>query len=298
MAWTVEDIVTSARRRARIPIAAETFTQADLISIADEELQTYVVPLITSQREDYFIAHYDLSITAGVIDYRLPTRAVGQALVEVSIINAQSQIRNLPRLARGDLEGAPEGFYIDGNVLMLAVDDPALVTQLGPVLRMSYYQRPNTLVATSAVAVAQVVTTLTKTITTAGAVPTAFTTATEFDIIRGKPGFECLAVDAVAAAGGTSIVFTAALPGDTAVGDVIALPGQSNIPQIPDALHPLLAQRVALKFLESIGDTENAKTCADVLTRMESDAVKLIAPRVVNEPEPLVNRGSLFRTWF
>jgi len=293
--WTVEDAITAAKRRASMPTAQATFTQADLISIVDEELQTYVVPLITSQREDYFIAHYDVALTGGVVEYRLPTRAIGQALVEVNIVTTTSQLRNFPRLARGQLEDAPRGFYIDGNVLMVAVEDPALITQIGPVLRMSYYQRPNTLVASSAVAVAQVVTPLTKTITTAGAVPAAFTTATAFDIIRGRPGFECLGVDLAASAGGTSVVFTAALPGDAAVGDVVALAGQSNIPQIPDALHPLLAQRVALKLLEGTGDNENAKTCAEVLGRMEADAVKMIAPRVANEPERLVNRGGLFR---
>jgi hypothetical protein len=255
-----------------------------------------VVPLITSQREDYFIAHYDVALTANVIEYRLPTRAVGQALTDVSIITTSSQLQNLPRIARGALADSPRGFYLDGNVLMLAVENPALVAQLGPVLRMSYYQRPNTLVATSAVAVASVVVPATKTVTTAGAVPGTFAAATEFDIIRGKPGFECLGVDLAAAAGGTSVVFTDALPGDMAVGDVIALAGQSNIPQVPDALHPLLAQRMALKLLEGVGDNENAKTCAEVLGRMEQDAVKLISPRVDNEPECIVNRGGLFQS--
>jgi hypothetical protein len=296
--YTVEDIITSAKRRADMPTATGFITQAEMVSICDEELQTYVVPLITSQREDYFVAHYDVALTANVIAYRLPTRAVGQALLDVWRISPTSELLPFPRLSRGDLANAPRGFYLDGNVLMLGIENPALVGELGPALRMSYYQRPNTLVATSAVAVAQVVNPGTKTITTAGAVPGTFSGASTFDIIRGRPGFENLGVDLTASAGGSSVVFSAALPGDTAVGDVIAIAGQSNIPQIPDALHPLLAQRVALKLLESKGDNENAKTCADVLRRMEADAVKLISPRVANKAEVIVNRGGLFRNWW
>lgn len=298
MAWTVEDVVTSAKRRASIPTANATFTQSDFIAVCNEELQTYIVPLITSCREDFFIAHYDVSLTNGTIEYRLPSRAVGSALVEVSLISSTNQIKNFPRLSRGQLEDAPAGFYLDGNVLMLGVTNPSLVSQLGTALRMTYQQRPGTLVATSSVATVASINALTKTVTTSGTVPTAFTTATKFDIIRAKPGFEWLGVDMTATAGGTSIVFADALPGDLAVGDTVSLAGESNIPQVPAELHPLLAQRVALKCLEGLGDKENMDASAAALGRMEQDAVKMLTPRVVNENEVLVNRASLFRTYW
>lgn len=292
MAWTSEDLVAAIKRFALIPTAQSTFTTSDFLAIANEELQTYVVPLVTSQREDYFIAHYDVILQDNVIEYRLPTRAVGQALRDVVLITPQNQIKVFPRIAREDLDGAGHGFYLDGNILVLVIDDPAKVSQLGTSLRMTYHLRPNTLVLTTAVGTVSGVNTGTKQVTVSGA---SFSSGS-FDMVRGRSGFECLAIDRDATVAGSTLTFSVALPAELAVGDVIALPGESNYPQIPLELHPLLARRSALRCLEAMGDQENVGPCAQALSRMESDAVKLLTPRVASQAERIVNRGSHFRS--
>lgn len=297
MAWTVEDLIASVKRRALIPTAQGTFQTADFLAIINEEVQSYLVPFVTSQREDYFIAHYDVTLTNNVTAYRLPTRAVGQALREVETVNAQSMVRNFPRVSREDLEGAATGFYLDGNVLMLVIDNPADVSQLGSVLRMTYHMRPNTLVASTATGVIQSINTGTKQVTLTSA-PGTFTSSVLYDLVRARPGFECLAIDQSATVAGTTLTFANTLPSDLVAGDVVCLAGESNYPQIPLELHPLLAQRVAVKCLEALGDAEQIGTAGGVLGRMEADAAKLLTPRVAGEVERMVNRDSLFRSFW
>lgn len=296
MAWTTEDLIASAKRRAMIPSAQVTFQTADFTAIANEELQSYLVPLITSQREDYFIAHYDVTITGGTIQYRLPTRAVGQALRMAHLVDVQGMLQPFPRIAREALSGAPVGgFYLDGNVLQIATDNADQVGQLGQVIRMTYFLRPNTLVASTAVGVITNINSGTKQVTVASA-PGTFTSSSLYDLVRGIPGFESLAIDQAATVAGNVLTFANALPSDLLVGDVIALATQSNIPQVPPEAHPLLAQRVAVKCLEALGDAEQIQIAGGVLARMEKDFVKLIAPRVAGNVERIVNRRSVFRT--
>jgi hypothetical protein len=294
--WTVEDITTSAKRRALIPSAQVTFQTADFTAIANEELQTYLVPLITSQREDYFIAHYDVTITGGTIQYRLPTRAVGQALRMAHLVDVQGMLQPFPRYAREALSGAPGGgFYLDGNVLQIATDNPDSVGQLGQSIRMTYFLRPNTLVASTAVGIVTNINAGAKQVTV-GTAPGTFTSSALYDLVRGIPGFESLAIDQAATIAGNVLTFANALPSDLLVGDVVALAGQSNIPQVPPEAHPLLAQRVAVKCLEALGDAEQIQHAGAAMARQEADFVKLIAPRVAGNVERVINRRSVFRT--
>jgi hypothetical protein len=294
VAWLIEDLIASAKLYASIPTAQATFQTADFLRIANEELLTYVVPLVTSQREDFFIAHYDVLLQNGVTEYRIPPRAVGTSLRTVWVISPQSRLIKFPRISRDDLEGASTGFYLDGNILSLVVDDPNNVSQIGTALRMTYHIRPNTLVASTAVGTISNINTGTKQVTVSSA-PGTFSSTARYDLLRGRSGFEHLGIDLSATVAGGVLTFTDTLPADLVTGDVVALAGEGNYPQIPVELHPLLARRVAMRCLEVMGDNENLQSCASVLARMEADAVKIITPRVPGNVERLVNRGSPFR---
>jgi hypothetical protein len=295
MAWTVEDLIASVKRRAMIPTAQGTFQTADFLAIANEEMQGYIVPLLLSQRPDLWIVHYDVTLSNNVLEYRLPTRAIGQSLRSVHIINTLNQLESFPKIARENLDGASRGFYIDGNVLVLAVSNPNDVGNIGSGLRMTYHQRPNTLVSSTAVGVVSTVDTVLKKVTLTGTAPAGFGGANVFDILRGRPGYEWLAMDRAGTVSGTSITFADALPGELVAGDVIALAGEGNYPQVPPEIHGLLAQRVAVKCLEAMGDTEGIQAAAGIMAGMEKDAVRMVSPRVAGNTERIVNRSSPFR---
>ena len=296
MAYLAEDLIASVKRRARIPTAQSMFSTADFLAILNEELISYVVPIINSVREEYLLASQEVPLEANLVNYRIPSRATGGALREVNIIDANGTVYNLTHVALDQVEGARRGFTIDGNTLWILTDLPEAFDG-SQTLRMVFLARPGTLVAAGTYATIQSVTAATKTVTLTAMIPTTFTTAVLYEFISGTPGFETQAFEAAAtSASGTTMIFAADLPGDLAAGDFVCLANESPVAQIPLELHPLLCQRAAVRCLEALGDSENLNSAAQVLPRMEADAKTLLTPRVQGEAPKLVNHGSLYRT--
>lgn len=81
------------------------------------------------------------------------------------------------------------------------------------------------------------------------------------------------------------------------INDVVALPEETIIPQIPIELHAMLAQRAAMRCLESLGDTAGLQAAAAKLADMETKTGNLIDNRVESSPMKIVPRhGTLRRT--
>jgi hypothetical protein len=293
VSFTTTDLLASVRRRAGIPAAAATYTAAEILAIADEEMRSYLVPMLLKVREDFWLANQDIPLTSDALTYRIPYRAVGGKLSEVYAVSSEGKPTNLPRIRYSDLVDTDFGFYLDaGSVTLVTRDgDP---TRFGTSLRLSFYARPNALIETSAAAVVSSFNPTAKTITLVSA-PASFTGRTAWDVIRAKPGFDFLGIDAAGSISGSTITFTSALPHDLEAGDYVCLPEQSPVPQIPAELHPLLAQKVAVKVAESRQMTERLQSLREELVRMEKDAPTLITPRVDGEATKVVSRRSLYR---
>ncbi len=86
------------------------------------------------------------------------------------------------------------------------------------------------------------------------------------------------------------------LPPDLQIGDHMAFAGQCAIPQVPSDLHPMLAQLVACRILESMGDTQGLQNALAKLAQMKNAAGILIDNRVEDAPRKIVNRHSILRT--
>lgn len=293
MAWTTTELLASIKRRAGMPTAQATFTTADLIAIANEQMLEYVVPLVLGAREDYWVTNDDQALADGVLAYRIPYRAISSKLREVSVLDAQSGVHNLPRVSLSDLEHAHRGFWIEGDKVWL-VSDSLTVTDLGVTLRQTFNLRPNQLVETSGATTVASFDAAAKTITLASA-PTGYSTATAFDIIRARSPFETLAYDAAGTLSTLTITFSGSLPTDLAVGDYVCLTEQSPVPQIPVELHGLLAQKCAVKIHESKQMLDKLGASVKELARLEQDARSVLTPRVDGEAQRVFNRSSLYR---
>lgn len=79
-------------------------------------------------------------------------------------------------------------------------------------------------------------------------------------------------------------VGTVTIPKKLSVGDVFSLPEQTSIPQIPIELHSMLAQRAAMRCLESLNDTAGLQAAAAKLADMEAKTSSLINNRVESAP--------------
>ena len=80
------------------------------------------------------------------------------------------------------------------------------------------------------------------------------------------------------------------IPAKLRVDDVISLPEETIIPQIPIELHPMLAQRVVMRCLESLGDTAGLQLAGAKLADMEAKTGSLIDNRVESSPMKIVPR--------
>jgi hypothetical protein len=294
MAWTATDLIASVKRRAGIPAAQATYTDAEILTICNEEMSSFIVPLVMKEREDYWQTYADFTISSTVTQYRIPPRAVGSKLREVKIVDANGSERNIPRLLVANEGPDSYGFRVDGNVVTLRTGIANNPTMLGTTLRVYFYNRPNQIVTVAECGAVTGTTPASKAIALAAA-PAAFTSKVSFDLIKGVPGFESLSVDAAGSITSTTVTMTNALPADLAAGDYVCLPGQTPVPQIPPELHPLLAQKAACRVLEGKGMYEKLKSLREELVMMEGNARAMLTPRVDGEAPRAVVRSGLFR---
>jgi hypothetical protein len=288
VAFTTVELLASIKRRANIPSASGVFGDAELLAMASEELRTYIVPLVLKHREDYWLTYSDTTLTTSTT-YPLPVRAIGGKLSELSVLDSSGREHNIPRVSPSDLEGATAGFYMDGVGVRLYLRDNQSPTAIGVTLRQRYYLRPSTLVATTSAAT---VVSGSGPWTLSGGYATLTTPGT-YDCIQAGSPFGVRQVSFAGAMTGASLA--AATLTAVSAGDWISNADESPVVQAPVEFHDLLAQKVAVKVLESKGMTEKLTSAREELGRMETDASNLITPRVDGEPKRAVARGGLFR---
>jgi hypothetical protein len=279
--WT--ELLASLKRRGMIPSAASAMSTGDFLDIANEELQSFLVNTLTSVNEEYFVAKdpVDYSITSGTAAYAIPERAIDASVRSVQISTDGVNWNALPRIEPTrtpdfNAPGSPAAYKIEGNNIVLVPTPNA--TQ--GTLRIKYAARPHRLVATTSVAEIASVDTGTKTVTTAGTVPSAFSPSVTFDILKGGPHFDTQAMDQTATvASGTTITFSSALPSGLQKGDFVALAGEGPIPQIPISLHHVLALKVVATYLFAVGEAGLAQAAEAMCERKRKDAVGRMSPR-------------------
>lgn len=284
MGYTTADILTSVKKRGVIPTSQKTFSDDDFVRFMDEELRLQIVPMLIRLRENYFVDVYDQSVVAGQDTYDLPPRAIGMKVKNVYYVDDQGRpfelaridIDDIPYLQNSSTEtvGEPRYFYFKDNyVILLPVPNNSTGT-----IRQYYYLRRNELIQTTACG--QITASASGDLTLNN-VPTSFTTAQVYDIVKGTPGFQTLASDLTASAVTTSdITFSVGdVPSAVAVGDYVCLAQQSPIPQIPYDIFPLLSQRALVRALRGISDTVGADKAEADMKSLQDATEHLLSDR-------------------
>lgn len=287
---TTDELLLSIRRRARIPVASALGSQdADLLSVANEEIGAYLVPMILRQRADLLLTYLDVPVIDPAAPIRIPARAIGARLKEVSFIDSSGELRDPPRISISDMEGRREGFYMQGGYLFNG--DQRATAVLPPTMRLWYYARPGKLVLSAAAGVIASFNVSAGTVALVSA-PATFAGAVVFDVLSAGSPHETIGLGLSGTVVG-NLVTLASLPPDLIVGDYLCLPGEAPVVQTPPDLHPLLAQRVACKWLE-VNDPPGYQTAAAELARMETTLPDLIGSRLEGEPEAIVRGNALW----
>lgn len=288
--FTTTALLASLKRRGMLNANSDALDDSDYLAIATEEMQSSVMPWLIGLREEYGVADYDVSYTAGTAAYRLPPRAAGDSLRNVLI---QASTGDYVPLGRVEPEvasmygstGLPVGYYFKDQDLVL-VPTP---TAAGSI-RLQYHKRPSKLVATSAVATISSINGGRTVITTSATIPSTIVSGISIDVVDNTPGFKTLAMDytTTATTSGTTITVTTALPSSVAAGAYVCLAGESPVAQIPVETHPLLVQRAKATALEALGDPK-WKAAYEMAEAMEKRLARALTPRSKGSARPLVN---------
>lgn len=285
MAFTTLDLITSIKMKGQIPTSQAQFTTANILSAADDEILSGLVPLVMSVRESYFQTYKDTAIVDGTARYRINSRAVGMKLKELAIVDANGDVYN--DLGRTEVEDQyGEGFYFEGSEVVLRPTPTGLSSYS---LRQTFFRRPGTLVLPSTCgAITAIDTTLFK--VTISSTPSTFTTSKSYDFVQANPGFDTLAMDQTASTITSNVMTFTSLPTGLAVGDYVALATQSPVVQLPLELHPVLALRTAITILRSLGHETEAASKQKELEKMEERIISLLNPRIEGEPKKIIAR--------
>lgn len=272
--WTTADLVSDVQLISHVPLGNNTFTASEILRLATLEIQTPIIKQVNSTRGNYYLTYADYEAAAdGLFD--IPSGCVAGALYLVQLIQDTTIIPVNPiELPEQFSTNAPSstsyGFYMIGNQVQI-LPTPSIGTT-----RLWYVKRTSNLVQTTA---ASQITAVNSTVISVSSVPATFAVGTTLDACGDQPPFNVLGTRTVTDITGTDITLSAAVD-DLAVGDWLALEGQTPIPQIPVEFRILLTQRVVVKIYELQGYLDKMKAAQEKLKEYEQDVFSLITPRV------------------
>lgn len=306
--YNTERLIQLIKLACAVPTSQLTYTDEDWANLSTRALQTLVVPLIMSTREDYFVDFVDVSSPAdGVIPF--PEAAVGSKLRNVCYLSQESPLVlvNLPRIDLDVVAGVGfynqatlAGFYVQGENLILY---PNTSVPTNTTIRLYYYRRTLELADPDNYGQVVLVDPNTNTIVLDN-VPTDWAIGTELNALQSQPNFlvnnEAVVITAVSS---PSILVDNVT--DVEVGDYLSIAGYSAVPQIPIEAINYLAQCVAVVALEGVGDRDGMRAAAEVAEQMRQSLLVMISQRVDGSVKKVINpsgglrvaSGSWRRKW-
>jgi hypothetical protein len=292
--YTTTDLIASVKRRGMVPTSQSTFLNTDFLTFGTEVINSHIAPLLVATREEYYTYPIDRSLVQGTSNYLIPTRAMGDGLRALYWL--QSDTGNLVPIVVVDLDNIQSfnnGLLVGNSDYSAYKQGSEIVIKPMPSgtagdLRFFIHIRPGKLVETSAAAQITSIDTGTNQVVVA-TIPSSWQTGTIVDIVQADPHYRYIDIDkTITGVSSTTITFSS-LPSALAVGDWIALQGESPIPQIPHEMMPFLAQWIVVKCLESLGDRAGAEYAKAELMALKEDALKLVQPRIKSESKKVLN---------
>jgi hypothetical protein len=212
-------LIKTIRRRAFIPESQDTFSEDDFLEIATEEVNIGLIPLVMKMHEEHIIYFEDVELQLDVLKYPIPSRAHGNKLRDVFLIDNNGNLFDMARYSLGEIADfknttsyvSNRGFYLENNNVCLVNFEVGQNHKL----RMYFYMRPNKLVGVAR-----------------GATASTLTTQFEQDYISPKAG------SASAISADTKAVISSAAHGLTS-GDHVTITGSDSTPSI-NGLHEIV----------------------------------------------------------
>jgi hypothetical protein len=289
-------LISAVKRIANIPDNQSMISDAQILHFCNEEFTTSFLPLVLSEKETYYTIREDIEITDSTENrYPVPYRAIGSKLEWVGFYDTNSNNEEIPtelnmvtfdqlsqRSGNYDSGNSSRRFYFENESVVIDSRNASLDFDF---LVFRYNIQPNTLVASDRVSVITGIDANSGLITVDN-VPDNFATSSKIDFIRTQAPNNILNYDvAIVDVNASSLLFQVDpldIPEQLAVGDRICLAQETDLIYAPTELHPILAQMVAVRVLESNGD--DTKTAEKTLRKMEDKSQFLMTSRDSSSP--------------
>lgn len=199
--YTSEALIDSVKRRINIPTNQNTFTDADILNFADEELALSIVPSILSLHENYLLYEQITPLAFNQNEYLIPYRAIGNKLYDLQF---RDQNHNYLPMSQTTWSDEPNyngayttnliyAYYVRNNRVGLLPTFEGLQTGTG-ALRFMYYIRPSELVPSANVCVINNIDLVSGTITFDN-IPNTYSTNTKVDFYQFNSPHSILGID-------------------------------------------------------------------------------------------------------
>lgn len=304
----VDTLAANVNLRCLNPISQNTFQLSDIVTLMDRELSMSVVPILKAAQQDYFVYNVDQTIVSGQSAYTFPTRAIGNALRDVVLLDSSGNevaLNNLMReyiKVKSPFNFVPPiwsfGMYLTANEINLY--NTLIQSYTSYRLRFITERRPGGLTLSSNCGQ---ITAVAGNVLTLSYVDPSWTTATTFDVINPLPPFQSIADDmAITNISGFQITVSGTIPTGisttaAASGKWVCPAGLSCIPQIPYDVFAILEEYTVSVVAEAL---DMSQLLASAKARIESWEIKmqkLVRPRVTGSPRIIVSNDNVGRGW-
>jgi hypothetical protein len=303
---TSDTLIASIQRRGNIPQSQVTYEPTDFLALANEEISIGILPSLLQFHQEFLVYEQDVILEDFVSAYDIPLRAMGNKIRNIFYKDNNGNLMEMARIfqeqepyfQKRSTINYPSCFYLQNNSIVLV---PPIATQPVGQLVIKYYQRPNQLVPYSRVATIQAIN---GGVITLDQIPANFVLSLEnvqqaYDFCETKGGHRVQGTAFPTAINipGLTVTFNATdIPTNLLVGDMLCLEEECYIPQVPDEMHAMLAQRVVCRIMEAQGDTAGLTNANLKLQEMELKIGNLIDNRAEGTPMKINNLRSVLRS--
>ena len=264
-------------------------TTSNFLTYANMVLMELTAELV-SKREEYLIWTDAIPVTAGNPYVRIPYRATNGTIRHLWWEDGSGSRTRLWGRSIEDMEnysindkGVVTGFYIEGNYVVL-LQTPAT----NGTLQVAYPFQPSLLVDQNTT---QAIASVGTNSVTLNNIPINFVSGGTFDIIDHLSGNGILYYDLTGTISGNTITFPNAIP-NVSVNNWIAQAGQTPVPMIPEAGHPLLLESTVLRLEIIRGQKDRIKNSQDVVADARKAWDMLLTNRVFSKPQAAGGGGA------
>lgn len=306
---TADELLANINNRGALPPTQNVWTSTLILSAADEEIYSTVMPSLLGANQDFFTDYEDSPFVGSQAAYALPKRAAGATIrVAKYVDNVGNEGAPLAQVEVADIgrynittANAPIGFYFNSSFVNVL---PTPATGTTGSLRLYYTRRPGKLVQdtvngssqhTQVATVSSVSVNSGNTTITCTANHSGFAAGATIDVTSYTSPYTLKWKDVTVTTmtAGTATIVCNGVDMTTGIntvvaGDFVTASLNSYVPQgIPVEWHSLIELRVVARVLDSLGDMMGSNSILARSMEMEQRLLALVQPRASGNPKKL-----------